>query len=99
MSEAERTYTPNEARIYLEGYNAALRAQEQNEPLTLEQVKMRVRVPVWYENIDSPQPSGWRIVSSITDMFIGFENGMTAWSNELGRRYRLYAHEPKGADQ
>ena len=35
MSEAERTYTPDEARIYLDGYNAALRAQE-NEPLTCE---------------------------------------------------------------
>ena len=38
MSEAERiaekTYPPNEARAYLDGYNAALRAQEQNEPLT-----------------------------------------------------------------
>ena len=36
MSEAERiaekTYPPNEARAYLDGYNAALRAQEQNEP-------------------------------------------------------------------
>ena len=38
MSEAERiaekTYPPNEARAYLDGYNAAIRAQEQNEPLT-----------------------------------------------------------------
>lgn len=90
MSEAERTYTPDEARIYLDGYNAALRAQEQNEPLTIEEIINMNGKPVWCQTGDGYE--GWALV--IVDKYKDGGHYLYLFSDELTRDGINEAFEP-----
>lgn len=110
MSEAEQTYTPDEARIYLEGYNAALRAQEQNEPLTLEQLLEMDGKPVFIGKAGIVNENKWHIITLIEPdknreygdegyvFTVSDEWNFTDEDVEIGW-VECYAHEPKGADK
>lgn len=75
----------------------ALEQQEQNEPLTWEQVKERVGAPVWLEDVMYSRYSGWRTVGMSNNTFVSFSNRATIRKDEVGQRYIIYAREPKHA--
>ena len=74
---------------------AALRAQEQNEPLTLEQVKARKWV--WIDNDTARRNQGWAKVFAMYDL-ANLEAVSYSFAN-YGKTWLAYAHEPKGAHQ
>ena len=74
------------------------RAQPPNEPLTLEQLRERIRKPVW---IDGAYPNGWyicfakRLRKRNGRAVINFGNGVFQFEDEYGKTWLAYHRPPE----
>lgn len=63
------------------------RAEPENKPLTLEQLKRMEGEPVWVENLKNPQTSHWWVVEELCH---------GTWDN-YGKTWLAYARKAEGS--
>ena len=93
----------------LEKAKDALRAQQEQsnpQPLTWDEFERMAKKPVWVENLLYPKYSRWQITSFFQTTREGTRRAWTVYAGDyrteylykrdLGVKFNLYAHEPKG---
>lgn len=73
---------------------------QQNEPLTLEELKALNEYPIWIQNLEEPDKSQWRLLYWDRGKYLVLQGISTRGYliEEYGKSWLAYRRPPNGAD-